>query len=206
MSKPGRLLVFLTVAVSGVFVWSLIGPHDYLTWILEVFPAIAGVAVLAATFGRFRFTSLLYALIAVHIVILLVGGHYTYALAPPGEWMKGWFGFARNDYDRIGHFAQGFVPALVAREVMIRLGIVRGRGWIAFFAFAVCMTVSALYELLEWQSALILGQGADAFLGTQGDPWDTQEDMAACGVGAIVALASLGRVHDRAIERAERPA
>jgi putative membrane protein len=148
-------------------------------------------------------TNLLYALIFVHALILMLGGHYTYAKVPLGFWMQDWFGFTRNHYDRIGHFAQGFVPALAAREVLLRRGVLKRGGWLVFVVICVCLAVSALYELIEWQAAVIGGAGADAFLGTQGDVWDTQEDMATCLVGAAAALLLLSRRHDRQIAALE---
>jgi len=194
----------INAALLAIFVialgWSAIRPHDYFTWFLEVFPALIALVILLATYNRFRFTTLVYTLICIHAIILMVGGHYTYAEVPLGFWMERAFGLVRNDYDRIGHFAQGFVPALVAREVLIRRDIVRKRGWLFFIVVSICLAVSAAYELLEWRVAVGTGAKADAFLGTQGDPWDTQEDMATALVGAIVALVAFSRVHDRAIE------
>ncbi len=196
-----RALAALLVTLAAVFVWSAIHPHDYFTWVLEVWPAAAGVVVLAATYPRFRFTTLVYGMIWAHAVVLLVGGHYTYAEVPPFDWMRAHFHLARNDYDRVGYFAQGFVPALVAREVLIRRDVVRGRGWLSFVVVCICLAISAAYELLEWRVAVASGSAADAFLGTQGDPWDTQEDMAMALVGAVSALLLVGRAHDRQIER-----
>ncbi|HEX9161587.1 MAG TPA: DUF2238 domain-containing protein, partial [Thermoanaerobaculia bacterium] len=173
-----RLRWALLAIFLVVLVWSAIRPHDYFTWILEVFPALIVLAILIATRDRFPLTPLLYTLICLHAIILAVGGHYTYAEVPLGFWMQRAFGLLRNDYDRIGHFAQGFVPAIASREILIRLGIVRRRGWIFFLVVCICLAVSAAYELLEWRVAVASGSKSDAFLGTQGDPWDTQEDMA----------------------------
>ncbi len=178
-------------------------PKERVTWWLEVAPAIIALALLAATWSRFRFTPLVYRLVFLHGVILAVGGHYTYAEVPLGFWMQSAFGFARNHYDRIGHLAQGFVPALVVRELLVRRGPMRGSRWLMPIVTGVCLGISAAYELFEWATALWLGQGADAFLGTQGDPWDTQEDMFCCLIGALAAQLTLGRWHDRQIERAE---
>jgi putative membrane protein len=188
------------VAGAGlVFVWSAVRPHDYFTWFLEVAPAIIGFAVLAWTYHRFRLTTLAYALCAVHAAILMVGGHYTYAEVPLFDWLRDAFGLARNDYDRVGHFAQGFVPAILAREVLLRRTPLARDKWLVTLVLAVALAISALYELLEWGVASATGGASDAFLGTQGDVWDTQKDMATCLVGAITSLALLSRAHDRAL-------
>ena len=196
-----RALTALLATLAVIFIWSAVRPHDYFTWVLEVWPAVVAVALLAATYRRFRFTTLVYGLVWAHAVILLVGGHYTYALVPPFDWIRDHLHLARNDYDRVGHFAQGFVPALVAREVLIRRRVVAGRGWLFFLVVCVCLAVSAAYELLEWSVAVASGSAADAFLGTQGDPWDTQEDMATALVGAVCALVFVSHRHDRQIAR-----
>ena len=188
-----------------VLVWSAIRPHDYFTWFMEVFPALIGIVIVIAIQRRARITPLLLVLLTLHAAILMVGGHYTYAQVPLGESMKSWFGWARNDYDRIGHFAQGFVPALVAREIFIRRGVVHSRGWMFAIILLVCLGISAAYELLEWGTALAEGSRADDFLGTQGDPWDTQEDMATALVGAFTALVLLPHVHDRQIDSLSAP-
>lgn len=180
---------------------SAIDAYDPFTWVLEVFPAILGVAVLAVTYRRFPLTNLLYVLIFVHSLILMGGGHYTYARVPLGFWMQTTFHFTRNHYDRIGHFAQGFVPAIAAREVFLRKTIVKPGAWLMAIVIFGCLGVSALYELFEWVTAVTMGSSADAFLGTQGDPWDTQEDMCMAGVGAISAFLLLSRIHDKTIAR-----
>src|SRR5438128_5671650 len=194
----------LLIALGALFVWSLIRPHDYFTWFLEVFPAIIGFVILAATWRRFPLTPLLYTLLIIHAAILIIGGHYTYAEVPLGYWMERVFGAARNDYDRIGHFAQGFVPAILAREILIRKNIVRSRGWLYFIIVCICLAISASYELLEWRVSVATGSKGDAFLGTQGDIWDTQEDMATALVAAMIAPLTLGWLHDRQIDRADR--
>jgi putative membrane protein len=194
--RPALVAVFLLVLI-----WSAIRPHDYFTWILEVFPALIGIAILFATRRAFPLTPLLYVLLFIHAVILMIGGHYTYALVPLGDWARDAFGFARNHYDRIGHFAQGFVPAIVAREILIRRNVVRGRGWLFTIIVSICLAISAAYELLEWIVAVWSGSKGDAFLGTQGDVWDTQKDMALAMIGSMVAQWTLGRVHDRQLER-----
>lgn len=186
---------------GGFFVWSAIEPYDRLTWWLEVTPAIIALLILATTRGRFVLTPLLYVLILLHAVILMVGGHYTYAEVPLGEWLQAINGSERNDYDKLGHLAQGFVPAMVAREVLIRNRVVARRGWLSFLIVSICLAVSAGYELLEWWAALLSAEAAESFLGTQGYEWDTQSDMWWALVGAILALVSLSRVHDRQLER-----
>ena len=170
------------------------------TWFMEVAPILIGVPILVATHRRFPLTPLLYRLIFVHAVILMVGGHYTYAEVPLGFWMQRAFGLARNHYDRIGHFAQGFVPAILAREILLRRGVVARRGWLFFLATCVCLAFSAFYELVEWWTAELTGSAATAFLGTQGDPWDTQWDMFLALLGALLSPLLLGRVHDRQLD------
>ena len=199
-SNRTRLRV-LWIVTGGIFIWSAIRPHDYFTWILEVFPAIIGAVVLAATYRRFRFTQLVYTLIALHMIILMVGGHYTYAEVPIGNWIRDYFELTRNHYDRVGHFAQGFVPAMIAREVLLRLNVMRSGGWLSVFVVSLCLAFSALYELLEWTVSALTGSAGDAFLGTQGDVFDTQKDMGMALVGAITALLLLSKLHDRQLER-----
>src|SRR5215813_8290695 len=202
-SRASGSHLFLLFVWTICLAWSAIRPHDYLTWALEVFPGIAGMLALIAIYNRFRFTTLAYTLIVLHCAILFVGGHYTYAEVPLFNWVRDHFHLARNDYDRVGHFAQGFVPALVAREVLLRRKIVLRRGWLFFIVLSICLAISAAYELLEWRVAVATGSASDAFLGTQGDPWDTQEDMATAIVGAVTALIFFSRWHDRLIERME---
>ncbi|MEO8031743.1 MAG: DUF2238 domain-containing protein [Gemmatimonadota bacterium] len=190
--------------VLAVLLWSAIAPHDRFTWFLEVVPALIGLPILMLTWRRFQFTPLVYVLLAIHMMILMVGGKYTYAEVPLGYWMEGWFGFARNHYDRIGHLAQGFVPALVAREIFIRREVVKRSKWLPFLVVCFCLALSASYELIEWLTAEMTGTAADAFLGTQGDVWDTQWDMCFALIGAIAALLVLSRIHDHQIEQRER--
>lgn len=166
---------------------------------LEVAPILVAVPILLATYRRFPLTPLAYRLIFLHACILMVGGHYTYAEVPLGYWIKDAFGFARNHYDRIGHFAQGFVPAILAREILLRKTPLKSGGWLFFLVTCVCMAISAFYEFIEWWTALASGAAADAFLGTQGDPWDTQWDMFFALVGSLAAQLSLSRLHDREI-------
>ena len=189
------LLAAVALAVSGV------GPTDRLTWWLEVAPVLIGAPLLVATARRFPLTPLLYRLIFVHALILMLGGHYTYAEVPLGVWMQEWFGFTRNHYDRIGHFAQGFVPAILARELLLRkTPLVRG-GWLFTLVVSVCLAFSAFYELIEWWSAVFLGDGSDAFLGSQGDIWDAQWDMFLALIGALASQVLLARRHDRELGR-----
>lgn len=197
MRREDRLPLLLLGIDLVALVVSGIGPKDRLTWWMEVAPFLIALPVLAATYRRFRFTNLVYVLIAVHACVLFLGGHYTYAEVPLGFWAQRVLGLARNDYDRVGHFFQGFVPALVTRELLLRRTAIRRGGWLTVLVVSVCLAASALYELVEWGAAVTLHQGAEAFLGTQGDPWDTQEDMATCLVGAITALLLLSRWHDR---------
>ena len=184
--------------------WSAIRPHEWFTWGLEVFPAVIGVVLLLATRGRFPLTPLLYILLFIHAVILVVGGHYTYARVPLGFWMQDAFGFARNHYDRIGHFAQGFIPAILAREIFIRLSPLRDSRWLPFVVVCFCLAFSAFYELIEFWTALASGGAATDFLGTQGDVWDTQWDMQLALIGAVTALVTLSGVQDAELRRMER--
>jgi putative membrane protein len=197
--EPWALLLLGAVAliVSGVH------PYDRTTWILEVFPIFLGVPVLLATARRFPLTPLAYRLLFVHALILMLGGHYTYARVPLGFWVQDLLGLARNHYDRLGHFAQGFVPAILAREVFVRRGVLRRDGWLFFLVTCFCLALSACYEFVEWWSAVIGGSAADAFLGTQGDVWDTQWDMFLAFLGAMAAQVLLARVQDRQIARLE---
>lgn len=199
---PHRTLVLtLLIVLAVLLTLSGIAPYERGTWLLEIAPILVGVPVLVLTYRTFPLSRLLYLLLFAHAVVLLVGGAYTYARVPLGFWMQDVLGLDRNPYDKIGHFAQGFVPALVAREVFVRGHYVRGRRMTAFLCVCVAMAISACYELLEWGAALMLGQGADEFLGTQGYVWDTQSDMWYALLGAMVALLLLTRVHDRAMAR-----
>lgn len=180
------------------FTWSAIHPRDYFTWLLEVSPAVIGLAVLVYTRHSFPLTGLLYGLILLHCVVLMVGGHYTYAEVPLFD---GLFGAERNNYDKVGHFIQGFVPAMIARELLIRKQVINGIAWRNFIIVCFCLAFSAFYELLEWLAAVIVGSSAEAFLGTQGYQWDTQTDMALALLGAVLALLVLGGRHDRQLEQ-----
>ncbi len=183
----------------AVLIWSGIEPKEGITWALEVFPAVAGGVILWATKEKFPLTRLTYVLILIHCVILIVGGHYTYAEVPLGDWVRDAFDGTRNNYDKLGHFAQGFVPAIIARELVIRLQVFNSVNWRNFFIVCFCLGFSAFYELIEWWVALLSGEGAEAFLGTQGYVWDTQSDMFLALIGAVLALLLLGKVHDKQI-------
>jgi len=193
-----KFLALLILFVLG-FVLSGIQPHDYFTWILEVFPGIVALLVLMLTFKKFRFTYLTYFFILVHCYILFVGGHYTYAQVPLFEWVKETFHQSRNNYDKVGHFAQGFIPAMVMRELIVRLEIVKRGIWLPFLTVCVCMTISAVYELFEWLVAVLSGQSSEAFLGTQGDVWDTQSDMLFALTGAICMVLFISKIQDKSI-------
>ena len=197
MRASPRLHLAALLVFTVVLAWSAVAPLDYFTWILEVFPALLGAALLAWLYPRWRLTPLVLLLVLLHAIILMVGGHYTYAEVPLFSWIRD-LGFgARNNYDKLGHFAQGFVPALIAREVLLRNAVVRGRGWLAFIVVCICLAISAVYELIEWLTAVAAGGESEAFLGTQGYVWDTQTDMAMALLGAVCALFFLARWHDR---------
>ncbi len=182
-------------------VWSGVAPKDFMTWCLEVFPAVAGALLLWCTRERFPLTPLLYGLILVHCVILMVGGHYTYAEVPLGDWVRDTFDGTRNNYDKLGHFVQGFIPAMIAREIVIRRTVFNSARWRDFFIVSFCLGFSAFYELIEWWVALLSDEAADAFLGTQGYVWDTQSDMGLALFGAVLALVLLSRTHDKQLGR-----
>ncbi|MDD4968014.1 MAG: DUF2238 domain-containing protein [Paludibacter sp.] len=192
------ILFFIGLIVSGI------QPHDYFTWILEVFPGIIAMAVLLLTFKKFQFTTLTYVFILVHCYILFVGGHYTYAEVPLFDWVKEVFHQSRNNYDKVGHFAQGFVPAMVARELFVRLDIVKRGRWVSILTVSVCVSISAVYELFEWFVAVVSGQSSEAFLGTQGDPWDTQSDMLLATIGAICMVVLVSWIQDKLIKKLEK--
>lgn len=203
MSDKSIHIVLLSM-VLFVLVWSGIHPHDQFTWFLEVFPAMIGIAILVSTYHRFTFTTLCYLLIAIHMVILMVGGHYTYAQVPLFDWIRDMLGFSRNHYDRVGHFAQGFVPAMIAREILLRKSPLKKGGWLFFIVVSICLAISAFYELIEWWVSVATGTAADAFLGTQGDVWDTQWDMSLALYGAILSLLFLSRFHDSSLSKLEK--
>jgi putative membrane protein len=201
MSRDQARLTLWFLTLGAVLAWSAVRPHDYFTWFLEVVPAFLGIGILVATYRRFRFTDLVYGLIWIHAVILIIGGHYTYAQMPIFNWIRDAFHLTRNYYDKVGHFAQGFVPALIAREFLLRKSPLKRGKLTAFLVISICLAFSALYELFEWQVAVALGPRTTDFLGTQGDVWDTQEDMATCLVGSIVSLLLMSGIHDCALEK-----
>jgi len=189
------ILFFIGLIVSGIY------PHDYFTWILEVFPGIIGFIVLMFSFKRFRFTDFTYIFILIHCYILFIGGHYTYAEVPLFDWIKELFHQSRNNYDKVGHFAQGFIPAMVIRELFVRLEIVKRGKWLSFLCVCVCLSISACYELFEWFVAVASGQSAEAFLGTQGDNWDTQSDMLFALIGAVCMVVFASGIQDKYINK-----
>ena len=192
--------IILLSSFLVILILSAINPHDYFTWFLEVAPAIIGAVILVAVYGKFKFTNLTYSLIWVHALILIVGGHYTYAEVPLFNWLKEVLDLSRNHYDRVGHLAQGFIPAIVAREILLRTSPLRPGKWLFFIVVCICLAISSSYELIEWGVAELTGSAADAFLGTQGDVWDTQWDMLLAFCGAIISLVVLSGVHDRQLK------
>ena len=201
MREVDRFPAVICLIWAAALLASGIAPYDRLTWFMEVLPVLIAAPVLVATRGRLPLTTLVYALIAIHGLILIYGGAYTYARVPAGFWLQDLLGFARNPYDRIGHLAQGFVPAMVARELLLRVFHIQGRKILFFLVVCVCLAISAFYELIEWWSALAMGADAHEFLGTQGDVWDTQWDMFLALCGAVAAQLLLGRRHDRQLLR-----
>jgi len=194
-------LRFMLAAIIAILASSGIAPYDRLTWAMEVSWILVGLPILILTYRRFPLTTLLYRLLFLHAVILIVGGYYTYARVPLGFWFADLFHLTRNYYDRLGHLAQGFVPAILAREILIRRSPLAGSAWLAFLVVCICLAFSAFFEMVEWWSALVLGAAADAYLATQGDPWDTQADMLCALIGAIAAVTLLDRMHDRQLAR-----
>ncbi len=195
------IMQWIWIAIfASVLTWSGINPHDNFTWFLEVVPALVGFVVLAITRKSFPLTPLLYVLILIHSIILMVGGHYTYAEVPLFDWIRDTLNQSRNNYDKLGHFAQGFVPVMIAREIFIRKNIINGKIWLGFLSICFALAFSAFYELIEWWVALASGEDAEAFLGTQGYIWDTQSDMAVALLGAIIAILVLSRWHNKQLK------
>lgn len=196
---------FFLIIFTLVAVWSGYQPYEAGLWFLEAGICLAAVVILMTTFKRFRFTDMTYIFILIHLIILFVGAHYSYARVPLFDWVKEVFDQDRNNYDKVGHFAQGFIPAMVARELLIRLDVVRKKGWIPFFVICICLAISAFYELIEWWTAVLSGDGAEDFLGTQGYVWDTQSDMFCAMIGAICMLIFFSRLQDRQINKMAHP-
>ncbi|WP_346881753.1 DUF2238 domain-containing protein [uncultured Algibacter sp.] len=195
-----KLIYTLLVLIIVLFIWSAINPFEYFTWFLEVLPAIIGIVVLILSFKRFRFTNLVYTLIFIHAAILIIGGHYTYAEVPLFDWLQDTFNQSRNNYDKVGHFAQGFVPAMIARELLIRKQVILKHSWLNFIIVCIALAISATYEFIEWGVSLSTGEGGDSFLGTQGYIWDTQSDMLYATIGAISALILLSKRHNEQLK------
>jgi putative membrane protein len=194
--------VYILFGIAAIFlVISGIGPADRATWWLEVAPVVVGIPLLLWLRPRFPFTPLLYRLLFIHACIVMLGGHYTYAQVPLGDWVRDWFDLSRNNYDRFGHLAQGFIPAILMRELLWRTSPLRGSRWLPFLVVCFCLAFSAVFEMIEWWVALIMGGSADAFLALQGDEWDTQWDMFLAGCGAIASLLLLTRLHERQLRQ-----
>ena len=204
LERSHRLPAFLLAITLIALMISGLRPYERLTWLMEVAPVIIAIPILIATRRNFPLTTLLYVLICLHALVLILGGAYTYARVPLGAWVQQAFDLSRNPYDKLGHFMQGFVPAIVSREILIRGKYAQGHRMVAFLCICIALAISAFYELIEWWAALALGQGAEEFLGTQGDPWDTQSDMFCAGLGAVFALFSLSAVHDRQLAALSR--
>lgn len=193
MKKYYILILIFTLSL----IWSGIAPHDYFTWFLEIFPALLGLIILVITFKKFQFTYLTYCMILIHCIVLFIGGHYTYAEVPLFDWIKEVFHQSRNNYDKVGHFTQGFVPAMIVREIFVRLQIIKSRRWTSFLVVCVCATISMFYEFLEWFVAEVSGQSSESFLGTQGYVWDTQSDMLYATIGATFMVLFLSKLQDK---------
>ncbi len=193
--------IIMCAVFLSVLIWSAVNPKDYITWSMEVFPGIIVFVILVLTWKRFPFTGLVYTLILIHCCILFVGGKYTYAHNPLFDWLKEILSLERNNYDKLGHLAQGFIPTMAAREILIRKSIVRGKGWLAFILICIASFITASYELIEWAAALLMGQGSDEFLGTQGYVWDTQSDMFFAMTGSVLAIILLSKIHDSYLKK-----
>src|SRR5262245_28980469 len=198
MSKQKKIVLMLIVFFA-VLIWSGIQPYDRFTWMLEVLPAVGALVLLVITYRRFEFTTMVYFLILIHSIILMIGGKYTYAEVPLFSWLRDTYGLARNSYDGVGHFAQGFIPAMVAREILLRCTPLKRGGWLFFIDACIVLALSAFYEFVEWWVSIATGSAGDSFLGTHGDVWDTQKDMFLCMIGSIVSLILLSGLHDRAL-------
>jgi putative membrane protein len=204
MKNKRHYPIVFSICTLIILIGSFVLAFDRMTWALEVFPVLLGFPVLFFTYKRFPLTRLIYILLIIHFVILAVGGIYTYAKVPLGYWMQDWFGFSRNNYDKIGHFAQGFVPAMIARELLLRTSPLKQGKWLNVIVISICLAISAFYELIEWWVAVIQGASAEDFLGTQGDPWDAQSDMLVALTGAMVALLVFSKYHNRLLKEFKR--
>ena len=201
MKQENKILAYFTTCSLIILLASFVFARDRLTWVFEVFPILIGLPILFFTYKRFKFTLLVYGLLILHFIVLAVGGVYTYAEVPLGFWMQDWFGFTRNNYDKIGHFVQGFIPAILVREILLRTSPLQKGKWLNFIVVSICLAISAFYEFLEWWAAVTQGASAEAFLGTQGYEWDAQSDMFLALIGAIVALLVFSRLHDKLISK-----
>ncbi|HPD55809.1 MAG TPA: DUF2238 domain-containing protein [Smithellaceae bacterium] len=201
MMENSRYPLLFSLCTAIILIGSFLLTKDRFTWVLEVFPILIGFPILFFTYKKFPLTKLLYVLLIIHFTILAVGGIYTYAEVPLGFWMQEWFNFSRNHYDRIGHFAQGFIPAILSREILLRTSPLRPGKWLFFLVVCVCLAISAFYEFIEWWTVIIKGSTAEAFLGTQGDVWDAHWDMLFATIGAIVALLTLSKLHNRFLRK-----
>lgn len=197
----GALKIIWLVVFFAVLIWSGIMPKNYFTWVLEVAPALIGLGILAATYHKFTLSRLTYCLILLHCIVLMIGGHYTYAEVPLFDTIANWFGWERNHYDKLGHFVQGFVPACIAREILLRFNVVKNERWLSILVMSVCLAFSAFYELVEWWVALAVGSDAESFLGTQGYVWDTQSDMFMALIGSAVFLLFFRKWQDSSIQK-----
>lgn len=197
MKSNKRFHLILLVMLLSILIWSVIEPKDLFIWFLEVLPVIIGVSVLICIYAKYRFSNFIYVLITVESIILIVGGHYTYAEMPIFNWIRDTFDLSRNYYDRLGHFMQGFIPAMIAREIIIRNKVINKKKYLSFIVICICLAISASYELIEFVVAKLTGNAADAFLGTQGDVWDTQWDMLMALIGSVTALSLFSRYHDK---------
>ncbi len=201
IAKDTRLHLFLLVSLLLVFIWSYVGCFNFWGWFLEALLVFTGIGILLSVYRRFRFTNLVYVLIWVHAIVLLIGAHYTYSRVPVFNWIRDTFELSRNHYDRLGHFVQGFVPALIAREVLLRKSPLQSGGWLSAGVICFCVAMSAVYELFEWVIALVAKDVGEIFLATQGDVWDTQKDITLCLIGACVSLVTTSKLHDRALKK-----
>ncbi len=197
MKSNKRFHLILLVMLLSILIWSVIEPKDLFIWFLEVLPVIIGVSVLICIYPKYRFSNFIYVLITIESIILIVGGHYTYAEMPIFNWIRDTFDLSRNYYDRLGHFMQGFIPAMIAREIIIRNKVINKKKYLSFIVICICLAISASYELIEFVVAKLTGNAADAFLGTQGDVWDTQWDMLMALIGSVTSLSLFSRYHDK---------